>query len=440
MDSLSFTSLKLDEKTLAAVDAAGYTTPTEIQERTIPEILAGRDVLATAQTGTGKTAAFVLPMLQRVDNAGRGGRAAKPTALILTPTRELAAQITESIRVYGKGSKLTAAAVFGGASRSRQINELSSYPDIVVATPGRLLDLISDRYIALGEVTYLVLDEADRMLDMGFIPAVRQIMGMTPDARQTVLFSATMPKPIQTLAHDFLRNPVRIQAEAGEVRIDRINQSVLHIDQADKITLLPDLIRDRGMFRVLVFTRTKHRASKVAKVLAKQDLPSDAIHGDKSQAARTRALAAFKSGKIQVLVATDVASRGIDVDDISHVVNFELPNEAETYVHRIGRTARAGADGHAISFCDSSEVNYLRDIERLMGVQLSVDRDHPYHRERAERYSRPSGSVSGPGRNGKSAGSKGPAGGRSKTGHAHGPRYSVDPGARQGAPRRRKRR
>ncbi len=434
MDSSTFTSLRLDENTLAAVDAAGYTTPTEIQQRTIPEILAGRDVLATAQTGTGKTAAFVLPMLQRVEKANRGGRAAKPTALILTPTRELAAQITESIRVYGKGSELRAAAIFGGASRSRQINELSSYPDIVVATPGRLLDLISDRYITLNEVTYLVLDEADRMLDMGFIPAVRQIMGMTPDTRQTALFSATMPKPVQALAHDFLRDPVRIQAESGEVRIDRIDQSVLHIDQADKIALLPDLIRDRGMFRVLVFTRTKHRASKVARVLAKENLPSDAIHGDKSQAARTRALAAFKSGKIQVLVATDVASRGIDVDDISHVVNFELPNEAETYVHRIGRTARAGAGGHAISFCDSSEMSYLRDIERLMGIELSIDRDHPYHQERAQRYSRPSGPRPGPSRNG-------PAAGRSNQNRTPGPRrYSPRPGSRPGAPQRRKRR
>jgi ATP-dependent RNA helicase RhlE len=412
MDSSTFTSLRLDANTLAAVDAAGYTTPTEVQQRTIPEILAGRDVLATAQTGTGKTAAFVLPMLQRVEKAPRAGHAATPSALIIAPTRELAAQIAESIRIYGKGSDLRAVAIFGGASRSRQIGELSNHPDIVVATPGRLLDLISDRYIKLHEVTYLVLDEADRMLDMGFIPAVRQIMGMTPETRQTTLFSATMPKPIQALANDFLRNPVRIQAESGELRVEKINQSVLHVDQADKLTLLPDLIRDRGMFRVLVFTRTKHRASKVAKVLAKQNLPSDAIHGDKSQAARTRALAAFKSGKIQVLVATDVASRGIDVDDISHVVNFELPNEAETYVHRIGRTARAGAAGHAISLCDSSEMSYLRDIERLMGMQLSVDRDHPFHQERAVRNGRSphsSGTQAGPPRHRSKSGSRGPS-------------------------------
>jgi ATP-dependent RNA helicase RhlE len=331
-------------------------------------------------------------MLQRIGRAGRGGHAATPSALILTPTRELAAQIAESIRVYGRNSNLRAVPIFGGASRSRQIGELSKHPDIVVATPGRLLDLMSDRYIKLHEVSYLVLDEADRMLDMGFIPAVRQIMGKTPQERQTVLFSATMPKPIQALANDFLKDPVRVEAESGKLRVEKIQQSVLHVDQTDKLALLPDLIRDRGMFRVLVFTRTKHRASKVAKNLAKQNLPSDAIHGDKSQAARTRALAAFKSGKIQVLVATDVASRGIDVDDITHVVNFELPNEAETYVHRVGRTARAGADGHAISLCDGSELKYLQDIERLIGIRLSVDRDHPYHKEPAGHQGSPSAS------------------------------------------------
>jgi len=403
MDSMTFSSLKLDEKTLSAVEAAGYSTPTEIQLLTIPELLAGRDVLATAQTGTGKTAAFVLPMLERPMTTGRRGNAANPFALILTPTRELAAQILESIETYGAGSPRHAVALFGGASRSRQVGALGSYPDIVVATPGRLLDLMNDRFIRLSNVSYLVLDEADRMLDMGFLPAVRRIIGMTAEGRQTALFSATMPKPIQDLAHDFLRNPTRIQAHSGQVRVEGIRHSVLHIDQADKITLLPQLIRDRGMFRVLVFTRTKHRASKVAKVLKAHDLPSDAIHGDKTQAARTRALAAFKDGKIQVLVATDVVSRGIDVDDISHVVNFELPNEPETYVHRIGRTARAGAEGSAISLCDSSEVSYLRDIERLIGIQLTVDRNHPYHREHASSKRPNAGGRTAPRRNTRAA-------------------------------------
>ena len=380
----TFDTLALDERTLAAVEAAGYTVPTEIQSRTIPEILAGRDVLATAQTGTGKTAAFVLPMLQRVERATRTSGSATPSALILTPTRELAAQIVESIRVYGKGSRLKPLAIYGGASRNRQINELTSHPDIVVATPGRLLDLISAGCLNLHHVSYLVLDEADRMLDMGFIPAVRTIIAMTPAKRQTALFSATMPPAIQSLANDLLSKPVRIQAESGELKIDRIAQSVMYVDQADKLDLLPRLIRDRQMFRVLVFTRTKHRARKVEKLLTKQNLPTDSIHGDKSQAARTRALTSFKTGKVQVLVATDVASRGIDVDDITHVINFELPNEAETYVHRIGRTARAGAEGHAISLCDSSEMAYLRDIEQLMSTTLTVDRDQPYHRERQE--------------------------------------------------------
>ena len=402
MTSPTFSTLQLDEGTLTAVAAAGYTVPTEVQSRTIPEILAGRDVLATAQTGTGKTAAFVLPMLQRIQPAARTSARATPSALILTPTRELAVQIVESIRVYGTGSRLRPLAIFGGASRNRQIEELRRHPDIVVATPGRLLDLISDRYLDLRNISFLVLDEADRMLDMGFIPVVRSIIAMMPVERQTALFSATMPPAIQSLANDLLTKPVRIQAESGELKIDRIVQSVMYVDQADKIDLLPKLIRDRQMFRVLVFTRTKHRARKVEKVLSKQDLPSDSIHGDKSQAARTRALANFKSGKIQVLVATDVASRGIDVDDITHVVNFELPNEPETYVHRIGRTARAGAGGHAISFCDSSEMTYLRDIERLMSTTLTVDREQPFHKERPDvrhRAARPApGKRSGPSR------------------------------------------
>lgn len=396
MTTQTFDSLELQDTTLAAVQSAGYSVPTEIQHRTIPEILAGSDVLATAQTGTGKTAAFVLPMLERIEPAGRKKGAAAPSALILTPTRELAVQIQDSIRVYGKNSRLRSVALFGGASRNRQIGELRSHPDIVVATPGRLLDLISDGYLGLKQVSYLVLDEADRMLDMGFIPDVRKIVAKVPSERQTLLFSATMPSDIQALARDFLRNPARIEAEAGELNIERIAQSVMHVDQGDKLELLPKLIRERRMFRVLVFTRTKHRASKVSKVLGRQNLSSDAIHGDKSQAARTRALDAFKSGKIQVLVATDVASRGIDVDDITHVVNFELPNEPETYVHRIGRTARAGAAGNAISFCDTTEMPYVRNIERLMGLTLAVDTEQPFHQERRQTRRR-----GGPARSGR---------------------------------------
>lgn len=376
-----FDELTLSRSTLHAVDAAGYTAPTEIQGRAIPYLVDGRDLIATAQTGTGKTAAFVLPLLERDDRASRGKRAT-PISLILTPTRELAIQIVESIETYGAGSSLTCTAIYGGASRNRQIDQLRRHPDVVVATPGRLMDLIQDGFISLSEVGYLVLDEADRMLDMGFIPVVRKIVAMTPQTRQTALFSATMPDQIRALGEDFLRNPAHVAAEAGELRVDRIDQSVMYVEQANKLQLLPQLIRDRGMFRVLVFTRTKHRARKVAKVLMKEDLAADSIHGDKSQSARQRALKDFREGRIHVLVATDVASRGIDVDDITHVVNFELPNEPETYVHRIGRTARAGTDGIAISLCDDSEMAYVRDIERLMGATLTLDRNQPYHEER----------------------------------------------------------
>ena len=379
----TFDDLDLQESTRTAVSEAGYEVPTEVQQRAIPELMAGRDVLATAQTGTGKTAAFVLPMLHQVQPNRPKGRASTPAALILTPTRELAVQIVESIHVYGRGAKLSSLAIYGGASRNRQIDGLRNHPDIVVATPGRLLDLIEEGSIDLGRVSYLVLDEADRMLDMGFIPAVRRIVAMIPRRRQTALFSATMPTAIQEVAREMLNDPVRVTAESGELRIDRIDQSVMYVDQGDKIDLLTKLIHDRQMFRVLVFTRTKHRARKVAKVLAQKRIPTDAIHGDKGQGARTRALTDFRNGKLQVLVATDVASRGIDVDDISHVINFELPNEPETYIHRVGRTARAGSGGCAISLCDTAEMAYVRDIERLMGSSLTVDRDQPFHTDRA---------------------------------------------------------
>ena len=385
MKAHTFASLNLHNTILSAIDEAGYESPTEIQYRSIPELLSGRDVLATAQTGTGKTAAFVLPMLQRIKRAEQSQDCARPTSLVVAPTRELAAQIAESVYVYGSRSRVRCAAIYGGVSKNRQIHELKKRPEIVIATPGRLLDLISEKQLRLDRVSFLVLDEADRMLDMGFIPAIRRIVALIPKKRQTALFSATMPKAVQSLAADLLRNPVRIEAEAGELRIDRIEQSVIHIDQADKLEFLSSLITKRGMYRALVFTRTKYKAARVAKRLAKQNLPSDSIHGDKSQAARKRALSNFKSGKIQVLVATDVASRGIDVDDVTHVVNFELPNEPETYVHRIGRTARAGAGGCAISLCDDSEKDHLRKIERLMGTKIAVERDRPARSGRERR-------------------------------------------------------
>ncbi|MFP4430898.1 MAG: DEAD/DEAH box helicase [Spirochaetaceae bacterium] len=385
MTTKDFASLGLTERTLSAVQAAGYTIPTEVQERTIPELLAGRDVLATAQTGTGKTAAFVLPLVQTlikdVRPSGRKSGAsavARPKALVLTPTRELAAQVQESIVTYGRGSGIHSVPIFGGASKNKQMTLLAQRPDVLVATPGRLLDFMSEGRIDLAAVSYLVLDEADRMLDMGFIPDVRRIVSKVSENRQTALFSATMPPAIAGLAKELLKTPVRVAAEAGQVRVERIDQSVMYVDQGNKISLLPELIHDRQMYKVLVFTRTKHRARKVAKVLEKHDLTCDSIHGDKSQGARNRALADFKNGKTRVLVATDVASRGLDVDDVTHVVNFELPNEAETYVHRIGRTARAGADGIAISFCDAAERPHLRDIEQLIGAKLAVDKTHGY--------------------------------------------------------------
>lgn len=368
-----FASLKLSESILSAVKAAGYDTPTEIQARTIPELLAGKDVLATAQTGTGKTAAFVLPMVEHFIGAS-APRSQWPRGLVVTPTRELAAQVQESIQTYARGQKLSAVAVFGGASKNKQAQKLAKRPDVLVATPGRLLDFVAEGVIDLSYVSYLVLDEADRMLDMGFIPAVRQIVGRIPKKRQTALFSATMPRAIEGLARELLHNPVRVEAQRGNLRVESIKQLVIHIDQSDKIGLLPQLIHDHRMEKVLVFTRTKHRARKVAKILTRHDLSTDSIHGEKSQGARVRALNGFKSGDTRVLVATDVASRGLDVDDVSHVVNFELPNEAETYVHRIGRTARAGARGVAISLCDTAERAYLKNIEKLIGAKLTVAR------------------------------------------------------------------
>lgn len=424
LNTQSFRTLSLRKPLLDAVAARGYDSPTEIQALAIPPLLAGRDVLATAQTGTGKTAAFVLPMLQRLEeqatdepaptrhepNGGRsGGRnrssrtgkrrggssshaghsqsrtarraPAAPLGLILAPTRELAVQIDESITEYGKHTPIRHMAIYGGASRNRQIEELTSLPHVVTATPGRLLDLLGEGYLTLRRVAYFVLDEGDRMMDMGFIPDVRRIIEKIETVPQAAVFSATMPKEIEDLSRTILRDPVRLAAEEGELRIDRIDQSVLFVDQANKLELLVDLIRERQMYKAIVFTRTKHRASKVAKILGKRGIDSDAIHGDKSQAARRRAIGAFKGGSLQVLVATDVASRGLDIDDVTHVVNFEIPNEPETYVHRVGRTARAGAAGVALSLCDTAEIAYLRGIEKLMESTVAVNRDHRFHVE-----------------------------------------------------------
>jgi ATP-dependent RNA helicase RhlE len=367
-----FTDLGLIEPLLKALSTENYTTPTPIQARSIPLLLQGRDLLGIAQTGTGKTAAFTLPMLQRL--AADKIQAAPKTAraLILAPTRELAVQIADSIRAYGAHLGLRHTVILGGVGQNPQVKAMARGVDILVATPGRLLDLVNQKHVNLAGTGILVLDEADRMLDMGFIRDVRKIVSHLPRKRQSLLFSATMPADVAKLAQDMLIDPVRVEVTPQATTVERIAQSVYFIEAAGKQSLLNSLMRDEALSKVIVFTRTKHRANRVAEQLAKAGLPADAIHGNKSQSARQNALERFRSGASRVLVATDIAARGIDVDGVSHVINFELPNEPESYVHRIGRTARAGAGGVAIAFCDPTERPYLKSIEKLTKVHLSV--------------------------------------------------------------------
>ncbi len=396
MTSTTFAELDLRPSLLKAIARCGYESPTEVQTRAVPVVLRGSDLLATAQTGGGKTASFVLPLLHLLAESGseRSSRkrqhgpgtrrntaaaTARPRALIVAPTRELAIQIAESVGTYGKGTGISSAVVYGGAPKPQQERQLSQSPDILIATPGRLLDFVNERRINLSAVGFLVLDEADRMFDMGFLPDVRRIVAMTAAERQTLLFSATMPNEVEQLAASILRDPQRIECEGGSLSVESIEHSVMFVEQSDKQRLLVELISERQMFRALVFTRTKHKASRLARHLSKHNIDSDAIHGDRTQNQRGRALNAFRNGKLQVLVATDVAARGIDVDDITHVINFEMPNEAETYVHRIGRTGRAGADGEALSLCNRDEVVHLRSIERLLERSIRIDREHAWH-------------------------------------------------------------
>ena len=372
MTNLTFAQLGLSEPLLRALNTENYTQPTPIQTRAIPALLAGRDLLGIAQTGTGKTAAFGLPLLQRlaenrVAPAHKGAR-----ALILAPTRELAIQIDQSLKTYGRHLGMRQAVILGGVGQNGQVNAMRNGVDILVATPGRLLDLVKQNHIRLDSATFLIVDEADRMLDMGFIRDVRKIVGMLPRQRQSMLFSATMPDDVVKLVGDMLHQPERIEVSPPTKTADRIDQHVIHIEQRNKRALLSHLLRDAALKRVIVFTRTKHIANRVSEHLEKAGFSSDAIHGNKSQNARQRALEGFKSGDVRVLVATDIAARGIDVDDVTHIINFELPNEPESYVHRIGRTARAGSEGIAISFCDPAERTHLRDIERLVRKQLPV--------------------------------------------------------------------
>ncbi|HET7118164.1 MAG TPA: DEAD/DEAH box helicase [Hanamia sp.] len=374
-----FKELHLIAPILKALETEGYTEPTPIQEQSIPHILRGKDLLGCAQTGTGKTAAFAIPilqnlMLQQKEDAYNHNI----KALILTPTRELAIQIDESFDAYGRHTGLRHTVVFGGVSQFQQTNDLRRGVDILIATPGRLLDLISQKFINLKSIRMFVLDEADRMLDMGFIHDVRKIIALLPTKRQTLFFSATMPPEITRLSSSILTNPIRVEVAPVSSTAENVDQHIYLVEKNDKRQLLIHLLKDNKIHNALVFTRTKYGADKIAKELHRAHIKSDAIHGNKTQSARQRALNNFKEGKIRVLVATDIAARGIDVDDLSHVINFELPNIPETYVHRIGRTGRAGNSGSALSFCDMEERAYLRDIHKLIEKTIPVVEDHPY--------------------------------------------------------------
>jgi ATP-dependent RNA helicase RhlE len=376
---LSFEKLHLIEPVLQALRNEGYTYPTPIQEQSIPIILQKRDLLGCAQTGTGKTAAFAIPMLQLLHSDKTSQHGTKSIkALVLTPTRELAIQIEESFKSYGKYLPLKSLVIFGGVPQKPQTDALKPGVDILIATPGRLLDLINQQYINLREISIFVLDEADRMLDMGFVHDVKKIITKLPQKKQTLFFSATMPPEIQKLANTILVTPAKVEVTPVSSTADTINQSVYYVEKHDKKSLLIHLLKDKTINTALVFTRTKHGADKVVKELVRHGIRAEAIHGNKSQTARQRALQNFKARQTRVLVATDIASRGIDVDELGHVINFELPEVPETYVHRIGRTGRAGASGIALSFCDPDEKELLRDIHNLIAKSIPVIKEHPY--------------------------------------------------------------
>jgi ATP-dependent RNA helicase RhlE len=375
---MTFQDLNLIEPIQRALKTAGYQKPTPIQAQSIPTALQGRDLLACAQTGTGKTAAFAIPILQLMhERQGKySGHAVR--ALILAPTRELAIQIGESFEAYGRYLKLRHAVIFGGVSQHAQTRGLQAGLDILVATPGRLLDLMGQGFVKLDQIEFFVLDEADRMLDMGFIHDVKRVIRQLPERRQTLFFSATMPPAVAGLANSILHHPEHVAVDPQSSTAERVAQSVYFVSKNQKRDLLAHLLNTEDIPTALVFTRTKHGANRVVKELAKKGIQAEAIHGNKSQNARQQALANFKAQRTRVLVATDIAARGIDVDDLTHVINYDLPNISETYVHRIGRTGRAGASGIAYSFCDEEEVAYLKDIQKLIKQQITVTRDHPY--------------------------------------------------------------
>lgn len=375
----SFENLNLIEPILKALKTEGYTTPTPIQAKAIPLVLNRKDILGCAQTGTGKTAAFAIPIIQLLTqdrNLAPGKRLIR--SLILTPTRELAIQIAESFENYGKNTNLKYKVIFGGVNQHSQVESLKSGIDVLIATPGRLLDLMNQNYVSLRDIQFFVLDEADRMLDMGFVHDVKKVIAKLPAKRQSLFFSATMPPAIVQLADTILTNPAKVEVTPVSSTANTINQVVYFVDKDNKRNLLIDLLKDKSIERVLVFTRTKHGADKVAKDLIKVGISAQAIHGNKSQNARQNALNNFKSKLTRVLVATDIAARGIDIDELTHVINYELPNIPESYVHRIGRTGRAGASGIAIAFCDAEEKEYLKDIQKLIGKQVPVIEDHDY--------------------------------------------------------------
>ncbi len=378
-----FHDFKLNDAINRALVEEKYSTPTPIQAQTIPTVMSGRDVIGIAQTGTGKTAAFALPILHRLAASPRALEHKTCRILILSPTRELSGQILDSFRAYGRHLRLKSALVIGGVSMGAQVRSLFHGVDILVATPGRLLDLVKSNALRLSGVECFVLDEADRMLDMGFIDDIRKIVAKLPANRQTLMFSATMPRAIAELAAHMLCDPVKVEVTPGASTVERVDQRIIRVDRAAKPAILVDVLRQETVDRALIFTRTKHGADKVVRRLVAAGIAAEAIHGNKSQGQRERVLAAFRTGKVRTLVATDIAARGIDVDGISHVVNFDLPHVPETYVHRIGRTARAGADGIAISLCDAEEMSLLRDIEKLirMSLPMSDRRSHPHRAE-----------------------------------------------------------
>ena len=379
MNTNFFDGTNLIEPIRRALREQHFNTPTPIQEQAIPLLLEGNDLMGSAQTGSGKTAAFTLPIMQKLAKDRTKPEARTTRVLVLAPTRELAVQISECFETFGKYLRLKSALVYGGVSRRRQIERLARGVDIVVATPGRLLDLMQEGAVLLHRTEVMVLDEADRMLDMGFIPDIRKILEKLPTHRQSMFFSATLPPDAIRLAKSMLKDPKRIEIASNTITEPKIEQNLLFVERENKKSLLMEILSRPGVSRVLVFTRTKHKAQSLARQLVRNHLKADSIHGDKSQAARQKALTDFHSGRVRILVATDIAARGIDVNDIDHVINFDLPNEPGNYVHRIGRTARAGKIGTALSFCDQTEVEYLHQIEKLLKKPLPVQTDHPFH-------------------------------------------------------------